>query len=75
MKCTFCHIEIPAGAWSRGDATLLAPDAHRACAEKAASTPRANLKAIVALCENPHWTSDRRWRIRDLAAAALLVCP
>ncbi len=33
--------------------------------------PLSNLKTIVALCDNPHWTTDRRWRIRDLAAQAL----
>ena len=29
------------------------------------------LKRIEALATNPHWTSDRKWRIAELAAAAL----
>lgn len=28
------------------------------------------LKEIEALCNNPHWTSDRRWRIADLVQEA-----
>jgi len=29
------------------------------------------LKRIQALAENAHWTSDRRWRIAELAAQGL----
>lgn len=29
------------------------------------------LLTIRNLCDAPHWTSARRWKIRDLAAAAL----
>ena len=29
------------------------------------------LKAINALCNNPHWTTDRRWRIEQLSRQAL----
>lgn len=28
------------------------------------------LTRIRALCENPHWSSDRRWRVNELAARA-----
>jgi hypothetical protein len=28
-------------------------------------------KRIQALCENPHWTSERRWRISELASEGL----
>lgn len=30
-----------------------------------------NLKTIIALCNNPHWTSERRWRILSLAEQSL----
>lgn len=29
------------------------------------------LEKIQQLCESPHWTSDRRWRIADIAQAAI----
>ena len=31
----------------------------------------ANLKTILALCENPHWTTDRKYRIAKLAQESL----
>jgi len=27
----------------------------------------ASLKRIEALCMNPHWTSERRWKIEEIA--------
>lgn len=29
------------------------------------------LEKIEALCENPHWNSERRWRIAGLAREAM----
>lgn len=26
------------------------------------------LRAIAAMCNAPHWTSDRRWKIEELAS-------
>jgi hypothetical protein len=31
------------------------------------------LGKIEALCENPHWTAERRWRIADLSRKAQSV--
>lgn len=30
-----------------------------------------NLEAIIALCENPHWTASRKYRIAEMARESL----
>jgi hypothetical protein len=32
---------------------------------------RQALRSIGAMCNAPHWTSDRRWKIEELASTAL----
>lgn len=39
------------------------------------SALRGKLKQIGALAENPHWTTDRRWKIAQLAQDALALLP
>lgn len=29
------------------------------------------LKRILALCDNPHWSTDRKYKIRDITADLL----